>query len=60
MDVLYGTHIKFEDKENLINLNFEVIILLGYIYPEWMSKVGNNFIPNTLDVIENENFDRET
>lgn len=60
MDVMYGTHAKFEDKERLVNLNFEVIILLGYVYPEWAAKTGNNFIPNALDVIGNENFDKET
>jgi hypothetical protein len=38
----------------------EVIILLGYVYPEWFSKVGANFIPNALDVCENVNFDIET
>lgn len=53
MDALYGTHQKFLDKEKVVELNFEVIILLGYVYPEWTSKVGANFIPQALDVLEN-------
>lgn len=35
----------------IVSLNFEVIILLGYIYPEWKSKVGKNFVPLILDAI---------
>lgn len=35
----------------VVSLNFEVIILLGYIYLEWKSKVGKNFVPLILDAI---------
>jgi hypothetical protein len=38
----------------------EVIILLGYVYPEWYSKTGRNFVPQALDVVCNENFDKDT
>lgn len=60
MDTLYGTHAKFEDKEKVVALNMEVIILLGYVYPEWYSKTGRNFVPQALDVVCNENFDKDT
>jgi hypothetical protein len=35
----------------VVALNFEVIILLGYVYPEWKSKVGKNFVPLILDAL---------
>lgn len=38
----------------------EVIIYLGYVYPEWGTRAGANFIPTTLDIIENETFDKDT
>ncbi len=33
MDSLYHTHIKFVENEKVVKINFEVIILLGYVYP---------------------------
>lgn len=53
MDALYSTHQKFENLTNLIDLNLEVIILLGYIYPEWKSKCAQNFIPRAIEVLDN-------
>jgi hypothetical protein len=50
-DALYDTHQKFESNQMVVALNFEVIILLGYVYPEWKSKVGKNFVPLILDAI---------
>lgn len=35
----------------IVGLNFEVIVLLGYVYPEWKSKIGKNFIPLILDAL---------
>ncbi len=46
----------FSENEKVVKLNMEVIILLGYIYPEWKSKVGKNFIPIILDTLKNEDF----
>ena len=45
MDSLYGTHSKFESDPRVVELNMEVIILLGYVYPDWRGKCGKNFIP---------------
>ena len=59
MDALYSTHQKFEDKTNLIDLNFEVIILLGYVYPEWKSKCAQNFIPKAIEVLHSEDLGLE-
>jgi hypothetical protein len=49
MDSLYMTHQRFNSNEKVVKLNFEVIILLGYVYPAWKSKVAKNFIPQALD-----------
>lgn len=51
MDSLYVTHQRFSSNEKVVNLNFEVIILLGYVYPAWKSKVAKNFIPQALDAL---------
>ena len=45
MDSLYNTHSKFEKDPRVIELNMEVIILLGYIYPDWRGHCGKNFTP---------------
>ena len=45
MDSLYNTHSKFESDPWVIELNMEVIILLGYVYPDWRGWKGKNFIP---------------
>ena len=60
MDSLYHTHIKFQENEKVLRINFEVIILLGYIYPDWKGKVGSNFIPLVLDVLSKDNYEKET
>lgn len=44
----------------IVSLNFEVIILLGYIYPEWKSKIGKNFVPLILDAFSRQNLDKKT
>ena len=49
MDALYSTHTKFKDNGKIVKLNFNVIYLIGYLYPEWKVKVGKNFIPLILD-----------
>ncbi len=54
MDSLYSTHTKFKNYGKIVKLNFKVIFLLGYVYPEWKSKVGKNFIPLILESLENE------
>lgn len=59
MDSLYGTHQKFSENEKVVSLNMEVIILLGYIYPEWKTRAGKNFIPQIIEVIENENLSKD-
>ena len=38
----------------VVGLNFEVLVLLGYAYPEWKSRIGKNFIPLILDALEQE------
>ena len=45
LDALYSTNQKFANNEKVIKLNYEVIILLGYVYPGWGSRVAKNFIP---------------
>lgn len=45
MDSLYNTHSKFEKDFRVVELNMEVIILLGYIYPDWRGHCGKNFTP---------------
>lgn len=44
----------------IVGLNFEIIILLGYVYPEWKSKIGKNFIPLILESLKREHLDLET
>lgn len=44
----------------VVGLNFEVIVLLGYVYPEWKSKIGKNFIPLILDALQREQLDLDT
>jgi len=60
MDALYSTHTKFKDIGSIIKLNFNVIYLLGYVYPEWKSKVGKNFIPHILESLENTKLKNES
>ena len=59
MDSLYITHANFSSNQKVVTLNFEVIILLGYVYPEWKSRVAKNFIPQILEVLENEDLGKE-
>ena len=54
MDSLYGTHQKFSENEKVVFINMEVIILLGYIYPEWKTRAGKNFIPQIIESIESD------
>lgn len=56
-DALFDTHMKFENQQMVVSLNFEVIILLGYIYPDWKTKIGKNFVPLILDAIKNHKLD---
>lgn len=56
-DALYDTHQKFENQQMVVSLNFQVIILLGYIYPDWKTKIGKNFVPLILDAIQNQKID---
>lgn len=51
LDSLYLTHTKFVNVEKVVVLNFEVIMLLGYVYPEWKSRAAKNFIPQILDIL---------
>ena len=60
MDSLYLTHQKFATNEKVVALNMEVIILLGYVYPQWKLRVGKNFIPQILDALNNDIFSEET
>ena len=58
LDSLYLTHTKFVSIEKVVVLNFEVIMLLGYVYPEWKSRAGKNFIPQILDVLGSDTLGR--
>lgn len=60
MDSLYVTHQKYGSNEKVAKINMEVIILLGYIYPDWKWKTGKNFIPQILDIIDNNDFHIDT
>lgn len=55
MDALYLTNQRFKNNEKVVSLNFEIIILLGYIYPAWKTKVAKNFIPQALDSLSQDN-----
>jgi hypothetical protein len=59
MDSLYLTHQRFSTVEKVVSLNFEVIILLGYVYPKWRSKVAKNFIPQVLDSLNQDGLSME-
>lgn len=53
MDTLYTTVSTFESNGKVVSTSFEVIILLGYMYPKWRQKVGKNFIPIALNALCN-------
>lgn len=59
MDSLYLTHTNFQNNEKVVLLNFEVIMLLGYVYPEWKAKVAKNFIPQILNALGSDNLSKE-
>ena len=59
MDSLYVTQQKFGTNEKVCKINFEVIILLGYIYPEWKFRVGKNFVPLILEALESDTLPEE-
>ena len=54
MDSLYVTQQKFASNAKVCKINFEVIILLGYIYPEWKFRVGKNFVPLILEALDSD------
>ena len=56
MDALYLTCSKFKNNGKIVELSFNVINLLGYLYPDWKSKVGLNFVPMGLILCKKEIF----
>ena len=60
LDSLYGTYQKFQDQEKVVALVFEIILLLGYIYPSWRDRVAKEFIPLALNSLINNDFSAET
>lgn len=60
LDSLYLTYQKFSTNEKVVNLNFEVIILLGYVYPQWKTRVAKNFIPQILSALQADHLGKES
>ena len=56
MDSLYTTYLKFKTNSKIVKITFEIITLLGYVYPEWKTKVGKNFIPCVVEALNYEDF----
>ena len=60
LDSLYQTVTTFESNGKVVSISYEVIILLGYIYPKWKSKVAKNFIPLALNSLVNAELPHDT
>lgn len=59
LDALYLTHTNFSSVEKVVGLNFEVIMLLSYMYPEWKSRAAKNFIPQIINIIGSSAFAKD-
>lgn len=60
LDSLYGTYQNFPREEKVVALVFEVIVLLGYLYPRWRERVAKEFIPLALETLSENDFSAET
>lgn len=60
LDSLYQTFQNFPKEEKVVALVFEVIVLLGYLYPRWRDRVAKEFIPLALETLSENDFSEET